>query len=84
MPGNEIFRQRHHLDHALIGFARGFAEGDDPVLAENEPVARFVSLENLDRGFGQAETGHEVGHETPAGRETLPRIFLRRAAGRSR
>ena len=30
---DEVFRARDKRDHALIGFARGFAESDKPVLA---------------------------------------------------
>ena len=33
MARDKILGERHHLDHALIGFARIVAEGDDAVLA---------------------------------------------------
>src|SRR5579862_2070357 len=48
---DEGLRKRHHFDHALIGFARGGAESDDAVLAQDQPVARLDLLEHLDRLF---------------------------------
>ena len=66
MARDEILGERDHLDHALISFARAFAEGDDAVLAENKPVAWFRALENVDRLFREPEARHEVGHERQA------------------
>ena len=58
MSFDKCFSERNHLDHALIGFARGFAESDNAVLAENEPVARLFPVEDFDRLLGEAEARH--------------------------
>ena len=71
MSGDKIFRQRHHLDHALIGFAGAVAEGDDAVLAENEAFVCGRALQELDRLLGEAEARHEVGHEGEPAAENL-------------
>ena len=73
--GDKFLGARDHFDHALIGFARALAEGDDAVFGENEAVARFRPLENIDRLLGQAETRHDVRHEGEPAAENF-RAFL--------
>ena len=73
---DKFFGERHHLDHALVGFARGVAEGDDAVLAQDQPVAGLGALEDFDRLFRQAEARHHIGHEGEPPPEHLGAFFL--------
>ena len=74
-----LLGERHHLDHALIGFARVVAEGEDAVLVEDEAFDLRVLVEHLGRFFRQREARHDVGHEA----EPLA-IDLRAQLGRVR
>ena len=68
---DKLLGERHHLDHALIRFARALAEGDDAVLAEDEPVAWSGALENLDCLPGKAKARHEIGYESEPSAENF-------------
>ena len=68
---DKILRKRHHFDHALVGFARAIAEGDDAVFAQNEPIARLDALENFDGFFGEAEARHQIRYK----RQSLAKDF---------
>ena len=48
-----LFGARHHIDHALIGFARRRAEGEDAVLDQHQPLDRGIGLVNLGGFLGE-------------------------------
>ena len=58
------FRERHHFDHALVGFPRGVSEGEDPVLEQDEAFDARIRIVDCRGFFGEPESGHQVGHET--------------------
>ena len=72
---DEIFRERDHRDHALIGLARGCPERDDAVFAENEAVVRPAALEYFDRLLRQTKSGHQIRHVRQPAAKNL-RAFL--------
>ena len=57
-----LLGQRHHLDHALVGFARVCAEGEDAVLVQDQAFDVGFALEDLGRGLREREARHGVGH----------------------
>ena len=61
---NARLRKRHHLDHALIGFARARTEGEDPVLEQDQAFDFRVHVVNFGGLLGEPETRHQVRHET--------------------
>src|SRR5262249_28978265 len=42
---NPRFGERDHFDHALIAFARGGAEGEDPMFVQNKPLNLWLGIE---------------------------------------
>ena len=73
---DKILGERDHLDHALIGFARFIAEGDDAVFAQDEAVARLLALEDFERLLRQAEARHQIRHEGQPGSERVGASLL--------
>ena len=59
-------RERNHLDHALIGFARALAEREDAVLVQDEADRAGRGGEHPRRLLGEAEAGHDVRHDAHA------------------
>src|SRR5262249_17421532 len=45
--------KRHHLDHALIGFARRLAKGEDAMLVEDQALDVGLLLEDLGSFLGE-------------------------------
>jgi hypothetical protein len=60
--GDALLGQRHHLDHALVGFARGGAEREDAVLVEDQALDLWIFIERVGCGFRQRKARHDVGH----------------------
>ena len=58
--------ERDHLDHALIGFARALAEREDAVLVQDQADRAGRGREHPRRLLGEAEAGHDVGHDAHA------------------
>ena len=54
------------VDHAVIGLAGRFAEGEDAVLVEDQALDGGVLLEHLGGRLGEIEARHDVGHEAEA------------------
>ena len=59
-------RGRDHLDHPLVGFARRVAKREDAVLVQDEADRTGRGREHPRRFFGEAEAGHDVGHDAHA------------------
>ncbi len=57
------FRERHHLDHALVGFPRAVSEGEDPVLEQDQAFDARIRIVDCRGLFGEPKSGHPVGHE---------------------
>ena len=73
------------LDHALIGFARICAEGEDAVLVQDQPLDRAVALEGVGRGLGERETRHDVGHVAePLAVDLFAQLFALRLVGEAK
>ena len=51
-----LLGERHHLDHALVGFARVGAEGEDAVLVQDQPFDFRVALERVGRSSWRARS----------------------------
>ena len=54
---------RHGGHHALIGFPRGVAKGENAVFQQHQPFDRWIGVEDLGGFFGELKAGHDVGHE---------------------
>ena len=76
MARDKILGERDHLDHALVGLARGFAETDNAVFAEDEAVGRLCAFENFDGFFGEPKTRHLVGHDAEPIAKNFGAFFL--------
>ena len=50
-----LLRQRHHLDHALVGLARARPEGEDAVLVEQQALDLRLGVEHIGGRLGEAE-----------------------------
>ena len=61
----------HQRDHALVGFPRIGAEAEDAVLHQDQAFDRWVRVEHLRRGLGEAEARHHVGHIADARAKNL-------------
>ncbi len=62
-PGEPLLGARHRSDHALVGFPRLGAEGEDAVLYEHQPFDRGIGLVDLGGFLGEREARHDVGHD---------------------
>ena len=58
--------ERHHLDHALISFARRLAEGEDAVLVQDQAFDVGALLEHFRRGLSEAEARRDVANDAHA------------------
>ena len=77
-----LLGERHHLDHALVGFARIRAEGEDAVLEQDQAFDLRIGVEDI-RGLArEAEARHHVRHDAEARRRTPRGTAQRRSAGR--
>src|SRR6266481_5653773 len=70
------FGQRYHFDHALIGGLGAVAEGEDPVLVENEAMRGRVGFVNLGSSLREPEARHDIGHNAHAAAINLSRARL--------
>ena len=57
------FGEGHHLDHALIGFARTLTEGEDAMLVQDQAFDVRVLLEDIRRFLGKPKARRDVGHD---------------------
>ena len=69
--GQPLLGERDERDHALVGFARRFAEGEDAVLVEDQALDLWVLVEGARGEPRQAEAGPRIGHEAEAAAEDL-------------
>ncbi len=53
-------------DHAFIGFQRGFAEGEDAVLQQHQPLDLGIGFEHPRRFLGEIEARHDERHHPEA------------------
>ena len=60
------FGERDHLDHALIGLARGLPEGEDAVLVQDQALDVRLLLEHLGGGLGEPEARRDIAHDAHA------------------
>ena len=86
-PPQARFGQRHHLDHALVGFARARPEREDAVLVENEAQCPLCCLEHFGRLLGKREARHDVRNDPHAavisvGAERFPVRLINQAQHR--
>ena len=58
--------ERDHLDHALVGFPRARAEGEDAVLVQDQAFDVALRLVDFGRLLGEAEARHDVRHHAHA------------------
>src|SRR5205823_7674978 len=71
-----LFRQRDESDHSLIGFARGFADAENPMLEQYESFDISVAVENIGDALRQRKTGNGVRHVCNSGAEYVTRYAL--------
>ena len=60
------FGERDHLDHALIGLARGLPEGEDAVLVQDQALDVRLLLEHFGGGLGEPEARRDIAHDAHA------------------
>ena len=66
VPLQPLLGQRDQRDHALVGFARAGAEGEDAMLVEDQALDLGLGFVDVRRRLREAESRHHVGHQAHA------------------
>ena len=61
-----LLGQCDQRDHALVGFARAGAEGEDAMLVEDQALDLGLGFVDVRRRLREAESRHHVGHQAHA------------------
>ena len=61
-----LLGKRNQGDHTLVGFARGFAEGEDAVLVQDQALDLRIALEHVGRHLRKGKARHDVRYDADA------------------